>query len=396
MDLCFHYFAVKTLAHAAGFEESAAQIIAEFSQYVDDYDLYDYRKYSNIPEKIKKAPYDLYIDRFFNPANFNPATTGFWTIDDYVTLLLDRSQKFTVSPFHFIPQNAAHIKKDAPVTPASLGDGSYISDILCEAQRTYRNAGDGKPKYWALMHIGMVLHTFADTFAHQLFSGYNAPCNVVTLSNVTNNITGKDETEDYRKSIIEWLELLKKIAPSVTPAIGHMMLSHVPDLSHLTWTMRYPNPNGNNDLTYSRSNSDEFIRCGKEIINFLRGCLDKPAIAPDEWTALSKSLNKGFLVDISNLNDEKSMVSKLEPHWAAVFADYSYNYDHSKLLNGACAQMSDQIQESNGSDRSAASMNDDFYQYNAYADELLIKLYGSQPRKTWYNETSAQTPRLRL
>lgn len=37
MNINFHYFAIKVLAIAAGFDYSDAQIIAEYSQFVDDF-----------------------------------------------------------------------------------------------------------------------------------------------------------------------------------------------------------------------------------------------------------------------------------------------------------------------------------------------------------------------
>jgi len=40
VDISFHYFAVKTLALEAGFNNDEAQRIATFSQYVDDYNAY--------------------------------------------------------------------------------------------------------------------------------------------------------------------------------------------------------------------------------------------------------------------------------------------------------------------------------------------------------------------
>lgn len=39
MDLNFHYFAVKTIARDAGFCENDAQLIAAYSQFIDDYDI---------------------------------------------------------------------------------------------------------------------------------------------------------------------------------------------------------------------------------------------------------------------------------------------------------------------------------------------------------------------
>jgi hypothetical protein len=66
------------------------------------------------------------------------------------------------------------------------------------------------------MHIGMLLHTFADTYAHQLFTGYNGAENKVILVKVTDNITKEDETKKYVTLISKWLETLTRIAPGVS------------------------------------------------------------------------------------------------------------------------------------------------------------------------------------
>ena len=47
MDISFHYFAVKTVAFAAGFSEAEAQRIAEFSQFINDFNWYTLRAVSH-------------------------------------------------------------------------------------------------------------------------------------------------------------------------------------------------------------------------------------------------------------------------------------------------------------------------------------------------------------
>ena len=39
MDINFHYYTVKALAVYAGFSEEYSQLIAEYSQFTDDYSL---------------------------------------------------------------------------------------------------------------------------------------------------------------------------------------------------------------------------------------------------------------------------------------------------------------------------------------------------------------------
>jgi len=389
MDISYHYFAVKSLAREAGFTEGDAQIIAVFSQFIDDYNAYKFCNYSNIPNYAKKAPYDIYIDRLWNPFNFNPVTTGFWDMVDLTLLITSRSQKFTVSPFHFIPQSIERVNaKDFRTKPATQNDGSYISDMLTTAKKNFIEAQAGASKQHTLMHIGMLLHTFADTYAHQLFSGYNEDCNLVKLKKVINNTTGDDETQKYNDSIVKWLDKIRKIIPQFTPAIGHMMLNHIPDLTHLSFIMEYPLQGENGNGTHSRSNTAEFVRASKEIVNFLRSCLGKDSILDNEWERLSERMARGFLFDISNM-DEKESIKALKKHWGETFKDktYSYEYDRTTVFGGILSELrqNDQVVRD---DHIQKSMNDDFYRYNAYADELLIELYGSQPRKEWFNNPS--------
>lgn len=117
------------------------------------------------------------------------------------------------------------------------------------------------------MKIGVLLHIFADTVAHQLLSGFNANVNLAELVNVTNNITETDETAAYKSSIQKALKLLKNWVPSVTPAIGHMMIEYIPDLTHLSFTMEYTGGDGQKHR-YTRSNTAEFIQMsGKSWIS---------------------------------------------------------------------------------------------------------------------------------
>ncbi|MDL2293770.1 hypothetical protein LJC60_03980 [Ruminococcaceae bacterium OttesenSCG-928-D13] len=160
MDIAYHYYAVKTLAGAAGFNEDEAQIIASFSQYVDDFNLYAFRAYSNVPDYVKGSPYDLHIPSPLKPYNFNPATTGFRDFVDMAMLVTDWSQKFTSSPFHFIPRDNARISaKDFRTVPAQCDDGSLIAGMLSKAKSSFLQCIPNRKH--ALMHIGMLLHTYS-------------------------------------------------------------------------------------------------------------------------------------------------------------------------------------------------------------------------------------------
>ena len=78
MDISFHYFAVKSVALAAGLSESKAQRLAEFSQFIDDYNWYVYFEAENIPSYIRDPQLDIDLSNNL----INPVTTGFSTISD--------------------------------------------------------------------------------------------------------------------------------------------------------------------------------------------------------------------------------------------------------------------------------------------------------------------------
>lgn len=389
MDIAFHYFAVKTLACIAGFSEPDVQIIAKYSQFIDDYNWYSYLWLTNIPDSAKRPELDLFVDIPLVPQNFNPATTGFIDKIDYATLAMARPQKFTVSPFHFIPRDNARVAQgDLRTYPCTRGDGSYIADLLAAAQRDYRT---GEKREQCLMHIGMLLHTFADTYAHQFFTGYHDLNNKVALNKVINNITGNDETQLYRARITNFLEILRKIFPDRVPAIGHMMIDTVPDLTHLSFEITDPMSPGTGRIYY-RSNTQVFVdgAC-REILNYLRGCRGLGEIDAGKWNALSKILTKAFLFDISQLSGEAEavLVKYLIKHWESYFPEYRYAYSSDDIKSGFYltgvhgAEVDLSCPNNQDSPNFYDAMTDEFYQFNVFADELLIELYGNHPRRDW-------------
>lgn len=415
MDIVFHYFAVKTMALKAGFSESDAQIIAQSSQMVDDFDFTGYWRCNNVPDYIAKHPekYDLCVALgFFNPAQTGFLCDGLMGYTDYVNLLFERFQKFTCSPFHFIPQHRDPddpIVKEYRVVPAELNDGSIISDLLEEAMEQYqaaRSPATPHPKQ-ALMRIGILLHIFADTVAHQMFSGFNANVNLVELVEVTNNDTGDDETEKYRTRVQRFLKRSMDWAPKFTPAIGHMMLEHIPDFTHLSFKMNY------NGGEYCRDNTEQFIEMAKQILDYLCDCLNSPRLEEENWQETKEKLTELFKKDISDYKSQKQIVHDLKKDWEGKFGiSCKYRYDGEYLKKdfsrGAAAAQSSALASANGmgqafpddpSSAAGAKLSDaapgaaeenallstkaseDFYYFNLIADEILVELYGAHPRR---------------
>lgn len=322
MDINYHYFTVKTLAREAGFNEAEAQRIATFSQFIDDFNWITYIDCKNIPSYIKDDPnYDLYISAWVTAnLNFNPAVTGFKGIVDMTSLLLERTQKFTVSPFHFIPRDLTNDVKAKRVVPATIGDGSIISRVLEDARRFFINQTE--PRSNSLLRIGMLLHTFADTYAHQMFSGYDSWVNDVTDVTAVNNITQADITQDIRNEIKMEAERIKAAKDSATesnailPCIGHMWAGHSPDLTNISFSMRYKQNRGDTQRhVYQRSNTDTFLIASRHTLNYLRACLGRRDISDADWATLSANIRRGFMIEFP----KRDVEATLARHWAGFF-----------------------------------------------------------------------------
>ena len=382
MDITFHYFAIKTLARKAGFEEDEAQAVAVYSQFIDDFNWIKYIRCLNIPDYIKNdADCDLYISNKLNPMNFNPAMTGFIGYIDMAFLALTRTQKFTVSPFHFIVPSLNQIDANVRTVPAVVGDGSLISDVILDARD--KLLAQDEDRYISLMRLGMVLHTFADTYAHQLFSGYNSWVNDVEVTRVTDNVTKRDLTKQVRNEIEENVRAVKQAQNAggdnaLLPSIGHMWAGHTPDLTNLSFEMNFKSSEHVNgyDRTYARSNTETFVTACKHILNLLLSCLGKEDVSDNDWAEFSRRLADAFLFNFP----DKDVENTLAVHWQAIFPEYQYHYSKTEVESRFLIANSSADENAFGKNYS-----DIFYSYNYLADELLIRMYGSAPRKGWWN-----------
>jgi hypothetical protein len=367
MDVNFHYFAVRTLALKAGFLDAPAQRIAEYSQFVDDYNWFIYIKCSNIPNYAKSPEYDLVVSSPIG--NFNPAQTGFSDWLDYALLILPRNQRFIVSPFHFLPKNKSLVKEETRTTPATVHDASLIDSLLLKAIADYKeHILQKKDVSIQLMQVGMLLHTFADTYAHQLFSGYNSWVNDVKVTQVKDNSTDEDITNHVLAENSQDSDSMDvNNDNSLIPCIGHAKADNVPDLTNVSFTMQYKSKETvtGYDSTYSRSNTETFLTASRQILNYLRMCLNKSPISDMEWEAIRGLLARGFLVKMP----EKNVEETLARHWKSVFPDISYRYNKTEIENSFYE------------DKSKNLYTESFYQYNCMADRVLIELYGVHPRR---------------
>lgn len=149
MNAEFHYYSVYFLCLRAGLSEGRCANIAFASQYVDD----------------ALLAYEVDDDGF----SYATEVTQNYVFWDEATL------KDIYLPFHFVPgeiERARAARADGKasrwtVTP----DSSLAKELLVVALRS----GDD-------FRIGIALHAYADTWAHQNFSGRTESCNVMDAS----------------------------------------------------------------------------------------------------------------------------------------------------------------------------------------------------------------------
>ncbi|MBW2095557.1 MAG: hypothetical protein JRI80_11770 [Deltaproteobacteria bacterium] len=186
MEKDFHYYVTYALAKKAGFSHEDSHIIAYASQYVDDNNESQYPREDSPPQFPSAIQTE---DGFFRPI---------MTQSMSVKSLVYEIQKFVYVPFHFIPGDNnqpidGHSNKYS-TTPDSQNARSLLRAALATGN---------------LYRIGIALHTYADTWSHQNFTGYE---------------------EDWN-SVFSWRNPFRALAPN----IGHADVGHLPDEISSTW-----------------------------------------------------------------------------------------------------------------------------------------------------------------
>ena len=139
MNGVFHYYSLSFLALRAGFSDRDTEILAYSSTYPD---------HNLIPMSIetRSGQYQTIPTHHF----------GFWdpSLEEAVWL-----------PFHFVPGGDSSMPAG---TDTVVPNAEPVKEILLSALRSRD-----------LYRVGIALHSFADSWAHQNFSGRNATANVV-------------------------------------------------------------------------------------------------------------------------------------------------------------------------------------------------------------------------
>lgn len=169
MQIDGHHSATYVAARAAGFDHSDAAIVAYAAQYVDD----------------ATNAGDIY---FHNSEYMYSRIASAHRMIDYNNLV-EAANHLVWLPFHFLPGNDGLAAGDEPA-------GGELAKLICRpdspvARDMLRACYSDRDNRRGLHRLGVAMHVYADTFAHQGFVGAMSKANKV--GQLHSPIPGADE-----------------------------------------------------------------------------------------------------------------------------------------------------------------------------------------------------------
>lgn len=241
MQIDFHHAVTYVTARIAGFGHDQASTIAYAAQYVDD---------------ATSSGVVMFDNRsmYFRTSSAHKMS--------YINNLSDPENHLTWLPFHFLPGNGGLSSDNKP-------DGNFIDRIICRPDSPAARemvditiAEKNSPS--ALHRLGITMHVYADTFAHQGFAG------VLHAVNDVNDATDIGNSGVFGHNPFDYLKA--KVTESLPP-IGHARAGVFPDMPFLNWSYT----NGMNEVI-KRNNTDIYCNAANALCKAMQRYLDAPPL----------------------------------------------------------------------------------------------------------------------
>lgn len=246
MDVDFHYGTIYVLARWAKFCSANAHLIACSSQMVDDN--YDDNPFSDAVEKEN-------LEQGINVRYSCQSTIGNVTGKGNAEIWI---------PFHFLPGLQGKTDAEKLVCKKNSKLSRRLRDRLL--QTTLDNTRFS-------FRLGVGLHVFADTWAHQEFAGVNNTINEVQqlIFSSQGSLVQKVLSDVASvSSILGISKLMTKALP-----LGHAAAVHCPDQPYLWWKSVERFAEG-------RKNWDEFMEASEECFRILQSVSCEPVTGLSE------------------------------------------------------------------------------------------------------------------
>ena len=261
----FHYNCVRVLAGKSGFAPAEADVIAYASQYTDHATEHKPIRVEGMPaEAVPQAIDDT----------FNPICTAHETLQ-YVTKWRSKdAQRKVYLSFHFVPPK--------PYTPGGpfqflvSPDSDIAKQLVADAAAAIPICQEGSSERLRnMIRLGIALHSYADTWAHQDFSGRWSP---------TDNDV--QDRQVWEKDSWTSVPLLMRAGLDLAPDVGHAEMANLVDQSDAK--LRFMK--ASNGKQIERDNAIEFMKAAKAIYELMLSA----TAHPNAWNEFSADLAACF------------------------------------------------------------------------------------------------------
>jgi len=159
MLIDFHYYVTKILCIKSGFDEDEAQTIAYASQYVDD---------AEKSKRFRAVGLPPIGEEILEGEILHPVATVHNDFD-LISQAVGAQQKNVLIPFHFLPNQVYKKGETRNYSYLTRKNGQLANELVNEAVNEFQD--DFVTRDQKLVKLGIALHSYADTWAHQNFSG---------------------------------------------------------------------------------------------------------------------------------------------------------------------------------------------------------------------------------
>ena len=246
MQIDFHHTVTYVLARLAGFDPVSATTVASSAQYVDD--------------AVGEGTIHFETQQLYEHVSSAHRMLDYRNLEELANHLV-------WVPFHFLPGN--------DMLPAGNNPNARFQDkLVCRpdspvAREMVETCLRDRRKPYALHRLGITLHVYADTWAHQEFSGINDANNMVVdlaTPSVTSGTWGSRLKAYFRDAFDE---ASGRFVGGVMP-LGHGAALSNPDLPYLNmWT--FTRLDG---TRVSRNNTDDFMTAATRMYQVMLDFLD--------------------------------------------------------------------------------------------------------------------------
>ncbi|HZZ10714.1 MAG TPA: DUF6765 family protein [Paraburkholderia sp.] len=283
MNIDFHYGVMYIVARVGGMTPGEAITVAHACQYVDDATTSG-------------------ILRFAGGETFERFATAH-KLFDYANTENDQN-RLVWTPFHFLPAGEGETLQEKAICRPNSG----------VAREVVRRAIQRRGSETGLHRLGVTLHTYVDTWAHQGFAGIESPINRVHRLEAQ-DCNEQGWLEHLTRATRHLIDRLEEDVLTIALPVGHGAALHFPDQPWAIWN--YTDGRG---AHIQRHNLPEFVEAAdmscRAIRAYVAGSEDfetQPGMPDDVKAALTSLLDTN-----RNLNDRKRLQAICEAVKAGV------------------------------------------------------------------------------